>query len=297
MSFTEEIEKRAICIFEDLDESKLSIDEKVKIFLAETHDLRISESKKLRQFAIIIEENCFANRWEEMQSIYERAIASDPIHLDIYHSIAVSAIEWVTGHTLDPLTAKSILDYAESSIVKAISISEEQSSLYYTFGQVIYSRETNDKTHRELTERALSLFLHAYELDHENLMANLYVAFCLEDLKDWESACDRYEQIDIKAFEKYKPQWVWRAHVAKVNRAKCCFKAGRKQESTQIVKDYLDIITHLNSEEAMDYVEPIDNLFDFLKNQLNNESLLLRLQDLYIKFGINIPEDWTVDEG
>ncbi len=251
-------------------------------FLAETSDLELEPSERLRRLAITLEFEEFVDRWSGLRFIYDCAIQENPDNVTCYHSFAISALEWFEEDRNQNIEDRiSIASAAEEKIKLAITKKPEDPDLYYTYGLLLYHYPIDvSEKGKKYIELALQQFKWVLELNQNHQMAALYKAHCLHDQGQWKNAFEAYSQVNSKILLEQYPNWQWRTLKMQEQMALCCARMGDVKHSTTILSMYLDTLESLNDEEAIDDVADLDDSVMLLTEIIENSELFFRLRKI-----------------
>lgn len=259
------------------DEAEIQVDsEKLRSFIAATESIQMLRGERLRQMAIRIEHEPYVDGWKGYYRIYEAAIQENPELLDIYTSIAISALGYwsVIGDTVEK--KRVIREFARKALERAQEIAPEDSFSAYWMGMYYYdSSVKNDKT-----LQALEWFTRAVKLDEQNHFAKLYCAHCFHDLHQWTQAIAAYEAVNQTRILEENPYALWRVLKLKEQIAYCYSQAGQHSEAMTRFNRFIDEILSLDEEAQQDDVVNIYDLVEASTQILKDENLLKRTREL-----------------
>ena len=158
--------------------------------------------------------------WNILKRIYDEAISYDSDYEFNYHSLTLSARHCVLFLDNDSEVARKVLREAEQACLLGLQRLPESGLVHHSLGRIVY--ELGD------SERALSSFTTAVELDQKLGWAALFKAHCLHDLKRWEEALVAYRQVDLSFFKGHA---YWHGVLVRDQIACCLYKAGDKEEA------------------------------------------------------------------
>lgn len=171
---------------------------KLQAFLDATRDLDLPPANLLQRLAIEVEDLEFEHGWHGLRAIYQAAAEADPTNAWVLHSWGISANNWAEEWMTPGLSERvAIAGEAERALCAALELTPRDSRIAHTLGLVYYNhpdRAADAEGHRA---KALDWFRRAVEWDRGNIIAQLYVAHCLHDRKDWHSAIAEYEKVDL----------------------------------------------------------------------------------------------------
>lgn len=262
------------------DEREIRVDkEKLQAFLTATESIQMLRGERLRQLAIRLESEWFVNEWGEYYQIYEAAIQENPELLDIYTSIAISAL----GHwsvIADTVEKKRVIrEFARKALELAQEIAPEDAFSAYWMGMYYYdSSVKNDKT-----LQALEWFTRAVALDEQNDFAKLYRAHCFHDLHQWPQAIAAYEAVDPKQILKENSYALWRVLKLKEQIAYCYAQAGQHDQAITRFHKFIDEVMTLDKEALIYDVVDVNDLVEAATKILKDDRLLSRTRKLIKK--------------
>ncbi|MEM9512766.1 MAG: hypothetical protein AAF978_08825 [Cyanobacteria bacterium P01_E01_bin.48] len=265
-------------------------------FLNETVDLEMEASERLRWLAINVESQTFDDGWFSLKRIYDRAIEENSNNIDSYHSLVISAIEWINPRQTEPIQDRiEIAKEAEAYLLQAKLLAPTDADLIYSHGKLLYSHpERVSHKDSEYVGLALEQFEVALAQDSKHQMAALYKAHCLNDQEQWRNAFEAYSKVDTKELIKQYPYWKWRTLKLQEQKALCCAKMGDINQAIQILLNFFDTVEQL-SEQASKYdVVNLDESVDLLTNIITNRpELLQRLKTIAERAGWEDYYQWN----
>jgi len=210
-------------------------------FLKNTEHIDLSDAEKIRRLGISLEHKTFENGWEGLSQIYEFAHKIAPQEIDILTSWVISANWYYTGITELPKSrCIEIADKCEAILKKALTISSENDDLHHVFGNLYYDYPAQEEELPKFTQLALHHYQKAVQLNSQNPMAQLYIAHCYHDLKEWDKACQAYQAVDTELLLAEYPYSDWRIAISKQQIAHCCMHLGKLDEAKQWLNDFFD---------------------------------------------------------
>ncbi len=255
--------------------------QKVSAYLDHTRNIAAPPAQRLRWLAIALENDCFEQGWEGMRSIYQAAATADPADPFVLHSWGISASNWaetLPAESPAPAERKAIADEAERVLHAALELAPRHSQIAHTLAHVYYNHPMWAENPEGYRSRALEWFTRAVEWDADNVMAQLYLAHCFHDRKDWHRAIVEYEKVDLVQLARHWP--AWRAVKCREQLAHCHAFAGHTDEAIRRFTAFLDEATSWNEEEAEEYLINVDELVDAVMHKLDDPELFRRTREL-----------------
>src|SRR5262249_28377799 len=181
----------------------------LEAFLELTQGIDLAAAQRLRRLAIALERRAACQRgWEDLQVIYQRAAELAPNDATVFHSWGISATDWVDPYRgLEMPRRLAVASEAEWAFLKALDLSPRDSRMAYSLGLLYYEHPLRETDEATWVERAISWFTRAVEWDSGNVIAQLYLAHCYHDQKDWPRAICAYEKIDQATLARDWPLW------------------------------------------------------------------------------------------
>jgi tetratricopeptide (TPR) repeat protein len=254
--------------------------QKLSAFLEETRDIEAPPAQRLRWLAIALENGRLERGWDGLRAIYRAAAEADPDDFRILHSWGLSASNWASSHVATPDLdqRKAIADEAERVLHAALELSPRDSRVAHALGLLFYNRPSSAEDPDEYQSRAIDWFSRAIEWDPGNAMAQLYLAHCFHDRKDWPRAILEYEKVDLERLARDWP--AWRAVKCREQLAHCYAYAGHTGEAIRRFDAFLDNATRWGGEEAEKHLINVDELVDAVTHPLDDPELLRRTREL-----------------
>jgi tetratricopeptide (TPR) repeat protein len=255
--------------------------EKLSNYLAQTRGIDASPAQRLRWLAIALEHETFEHGWGDLRVIYQTAADADPTDPLILHSWGISASFWaetLPSSTPPSVERKAIAEEAERVLLTALELTPGDSRLAHTLGLLAYNHPSWSENPEGYCSRALGWFTRAVEWDSENVLAQLYLAHCYHDQKDWHRAIEEYEKVDLDRLTRRWP--AWRAVKCREQLAHCHAYAGNTDESVRRFTEFLDDIESWDNEQIEERVINADELVNALTHKFDHPELLRRTRDL-----------------
>ena len=204
-------------------------------FLVQTQHIDIEPEERLRQLAISIELRALSlpgqSGWYALKRIYEYALRLNGRDEHLWLSMGISAHVMAENQENERSKGK-LYKEKEFAILNALDISPNWSRAHYSLGYLYYFQNRKDDARMEF-EQALNC-----ENDHKiHSWAQLYIAHCLHDAKQWKEALDAYLLVDFSAFTGAT---AWRVDVIREQIAECTLNLGKKHKAEKMLLDILD---------------------------------------------------------
>jgi tetratricopeptide (TPR) repeat protein len=259
--------------------------EKLQAFLKTTSDIDVPPATRLRWLAIDLENKKFEQGWRGLRAIYQAAGAADPSDADVLHSWGVSASEWAEEWMTPGFSDRvAISGEAERVLRAALELSPKNSEIAYALGGVRYNHPARTE-HRELyRSQAIDWFTRAVEWDTGNVLAQLYLAHCFHDRKDWVRAIAEYEKVDLERLAREWP--AWRAVKCREQLAQCYAYAGNRLEAVGRFNAFLNDVESWDDKSVEERVINVDELVATMIDLLDDPELLRRTRALVCRLGL-----------
>jgi tetratricopeptide (TPR) repeat protein len=256
---------------------------KLCAFLEETRDIDAPPANRLRWLAIGLENDTFENGWTDLRSIYQAAARADPTDPLVLHSWGISATRWIEDRETLPLPErKAIAEEAEQVFQAALALSPGHSRIAHSLGMLCYDYPCLPEEYDTYQSRAIDWFSRAAQWDPENVIAQLYLAHCFHDRKDWPRAIAEYEKVDLDRLARDWP--AWRAVKCREQLAQCHAYAGNTAEAVRRFTAFLDEAESWEK-QAEDRIVNLDELVRALTDVLDQPELLRRTCALVRRLG------------
>jgi tetratricopeptide (TPR) repeat protein len=262
---------------------------KIETFLNETQDLELPASERLRKLAIALEYRQFEEGWQGLHKIYRAAAEANPRDTNIFHSWGISAlhafeVKWGT----EKADRMAIASEAEQVLAKALELAPRSSPAAYTLGLVYYNYLSlvyeDEQSRLEDTAgyhaKAITWFRKALEWDPDNVWAQLYLAHCYHDEKDWGRAIEAYEKVDQERLVREWPHRRWRALKCREQLAACYAWNGNEEEAVRRFSRFLDEVEAMDDKTEEEAVVNLDELVEAVTQKLDHPELLQRTRAL-----------------
>jgi tetratricopeptide (TPR) repeat protein len=138
--------------------------------------------------------------------------------------------------------------------------------------------------------QAIDWFTRAIEWDSGNVMAQLYLAHCFHDRREWSRAIAEYEKVDLALLARDWP--AWRAVKCREQLAHCLAFAGRTEEAVRHFSVFLDNAAVWDGEQAEENIINVDELVDAVTHKLDNPELLRRTRELVERLAKHARLNW-----
>ncbi len=251
-------------------------------FLELTEGIDISAGQRLRLLAIAVERRASYRRgWEDLQLIYQKAAELAPDHATVFHSWGISATEWMDSWRTPEMSRRvEIASEAERAYLKALDLAPRNSHIAHALGLLYYEHPLREQNEEIWLERAITWFDHAteWENDRYSVIAQLYLAHCYHDRKDYSHAISAYEKVDQARLAREWPRW--RAVKCREQLAHCYALSGQTDIAIRQFSHFLDDLDPLDDKTAEEWIVNLDELVDAVTHHLNDPSLLRRTQAL-----------------
>ena len=204
-------------------------------FLVETQHIDIDPEERLHQLAISLELRASSlpgqSGWYALKRIYEYALRLNDRDEHIWLSMGISA-QLVAENQENEASKLKLYKEKEFATLNALDISPNWAQAYYSLGYLYYFQSRKDEARKEF-EQALSC-----ENDHKiHSWAQLYIAHCLHDDKQWKKALDAYLLVDLSAFTG---ETAWRVDVYREQITECTLNMGNKRRAEKMLLEILD---------------------------------------------------------
>jgi tetratricopeptide (TPR) repeat protein len=253
--------------------------EKVQAFLDETQDSARTAANRLRWLAIGLEHARFEQGWAGLRAIYQAAQKADPTDSYVLHSWGISARNWaVDWMTPDPAERVAIAAEAERVLRGSLELTPRNSPVAHALGLVYYFHPSAEEDRELFLSLAIEWFSLAVEWDSTNVMAQLYIAHCFHDRKDWPRTIAEYEKVDL---ERLSHDWpAWRAVKCREQLAQCHASAGNTAEAVRRFTEFLNEVEPWDEQKLQECIINIDELVVALTDALDHPELLRRTRAL-----------------
>jgi tetratricopeptide (TPR) repeat protein len=259
--------------------------EELRAFLDATGDIDMPPAYRFRWLAIKLENEEFEEGWSGLRAIYQAAAAADPSDADVLHSWGISASEWAEEWMTPGLSDReAIAGEAERVLRAALELKPRDSGVAHALGLVRYNHPARAEHRERYRSQAIEWFSRAVEWDGGNVMAQLYLAHCFHDRKDWGRAIAEYDKVDL---DKLARDWpAWRAVKCREQLAQCYAYAGNRVEAVRRFTAFLDDVESWDEESLEERVDYVDELVATVTDVLEDPELLRRTRALVERLGL-----------
>lgn len=259
--------------------------EKLHSFLEATRDINVPPATRLRWLAMEVESLEFEDGWSGLRAIYELAATTNPLAPSILHSWGISAINWAEEWRTPGLSDRvAIASEAERVLHAALSITPGDSTIAHSIGLVFYNHPDRAEDVEGYRSQALDWFSRAVDWDPNNVIAQLYIAHCLHDRKDWLRATAHYEKVDLDQLARDWP--AWRAVKCREQLALCHAYMGNRNEAVGKFTAFLDDIETWDEQSVEERIVNLDELVAAVTDILNDPELLRRTSAVVHQLGL-----------
>ncbi len=256
----------------------------ISTFLEATKPIQLPKEERLRQLAIAIEHEEIVDGWKGLLKIYKAALQENSTDVKVFHSIAISALEWCEDWRESDLSKRKLATAdGKDAVTKGLKNFPNDGDLSLVMGLLNYNEHYESEAEKNLkTETAYQWFCCAVE-NNAKESARLHRAHCLHDLHRWEEAIVAYESVDQKKLAEQLA--VWRVFKLKEQIAYCYAKAGQREKSISLFHHFIDEVSVLKFEEnsPTDYIVNLYDLVEAVMNILHDEELLISTRELVEK--------------
>jgi tetratricopeptide (TPR) repeat protein len=256
-------------------------------FLDLTEGSDISPGQRLRSLAIALERRATRQRkWEDLHLIYQKAAELAPDHATVFHSWGISATEWLDPWRTPEMSSRvQIASEGERAFLKALDLAPRNSHIAHSLGLLYYQHPLGETNEELWLERAITWFGHAaeWENDRYSVIAQLYLAHCYHDRKDWPRAIAAYEKVAQARLAQEWPRW--RAVKCREQIAHCYALSGQADEAIRLFSSFLEEVEPMDASTSRDWVINLDELVDAVTNHLNDPTLRRRTQEVARRLG------------
>ena len=266
--------------------------EKISSYLEHTKEIKVPPSQRLRWLAIALEHDMFERGWESLRAIYQAAATAEPMDPFILHSWGLSASHWVAtlpGETVSP-EKKAVAAEAEHVLLAALELAPRDSRIAHALGLLFYEHPCSAEDPEGYLGRALEWFTRAVEWDPENVIAQLYVAHCYDDGKDWPRAVAEYEKVNLDHLARRWP--AWRAVKCREQLARCYACAGNTTEAIRRFSAFLDDAETWDEDRVVDSIINLHELVAAGTQKLGDLEVLRRTRELVKRLAKNPRMHW-----
>jgi tetratricopeptide (TPR) repeat protein len=263
---------------------------KLDAFLKETQNLELPAAERLRKLAIALEGRQFENGWDDLRMIYAAAVEADPHDANLFHSWGISALDWFGDWNTPKMADRvAIAAEVEQVLARALELAPQSSSIAYTLGLVYYNYPSRLEDRASYTAKAIPWFRKSLEWDVNNEMAQLYLAHCYHDEKDWGRAIEAHEKVDQERLVREWPHRRWRAIKCREQSAACYAWNGDTDEAVRRFARLLDELESIDEQTAEEAIANVDELVEAITRKLNHPELLRRTRALVKRLAVKQP--------
>lgn len=253
--------------------------ESIGVFLNQTSDFKEPPASRLRRLAIRLETETFERGWDGLRAIYQAGASADPRDSVLFHSWGVSAHEWMNSCITESLDArKAIADEGERVLKVALDLAPRNPCVAHSFGLLFYDHPARSSDEDGCLANAITWFARAVEWDPSLVIAQLYLAHCFHDRKDWPRAIAEYERVDLSRLAEDWP--AWRVFKCREQLAHCHAEAGHIAEASRRFTELLDEMEAWSKDLAEERIVNLDELVEFATRKLSDPDLLSRVTGL-----------------
>ena len=253
--------------------------EKLRTFLQETKAIGATPARRLRALAIGLEQESFQDGWRGLATICEAAASIDQKDVLIFQSWGIAAIAWMQEWMTPDLSSRqAIAREAERALQTAIKLSPKDSATAHALGMLFYSHPSRKLAREDYRTRAIEWFERAVEWDSTNVMAQLYLAHCHHDRKDYVRAISEYEEVNLAELARNWPRWRRIKCIEQL--AHCYACSGETAEAIRRFTALLDEIESLDDASLQENVVNLNEMNDAVVNHLHDDSLRQRTAKL-----------------
>jgi tetratricopeptide (TPR) repeat protein len=254
--------------------------QKLRVYLEDTRHIEAPPAQRLRWLAIALEHERLERGWDSLRTIYQAAVDAAPTDPWVLHSWGLSASQWVEGgvYASDPEERKAIADEAEGVLRAALELAPRDSRIAHTLGLLYYNHPAWTEAPEGYQSRAIDWFTRAIEWDPADVLAQLYLAHCFHDRKDWLRAIAEYEKVDLDRLARNWP--AWRAVKCREQLAHCHAYAGHTDEAVRLFSAFLDTAASWDETQTEESIINLHELVDAVTHKLDHPELLRRTRDL-----------------
>jgi hypothetical protein len=261
--------------------------EKLHAFTESTRDIDLAPANRLRRLAIELESLEFEQGWSGLRAIYQAAAEADPTDPLVLHSWGISASNWAEEWMTPDLSDRvAIAGEAERVLRAALELAPRDSKIAYTLGLVYYNHPTQVEDAEGYRSQAIGWFSRAVEWDPGNTIAQLYIAHCLHDRKEWLCAIAEYEKIDLDRLARAWP--AWRAVKCREQLAQCYAYSGNRDEAVRRFIAFLDEVESWDGKSVEERIVNVDELVVAVTDLLGDPELLRRTSALVDRLSLQM---------
>ena len=253
--------------------------EKLDAFLDATRDIEVPTAHRLRCLAIDVESLEFDQGWHGLRAIYQAAAEADPTDPLVLHSWGISASNWAEEWMTAGLSDRgAIAADGERVLRAALALAPHDSGIAHTLGLVYYNYPSCAEDIQRYRSQAIEWFSRAVEWDRSNMIAQLYLAHCFHDRKDWQRAIVEYENVDL---DQLSCDWpAWRAVKCREQLAQCYAYSGNMDEAHRRFTALLDDVESWDENSVEERIVNVDELVVTVTEVLNDPELRRRTRAL-----------------
>lgn len=274
----------AVCGFRDRNLVRVTPDD-LQAFLEATGDIDSPPASRLRWLAIELEFSEFEKGWNGLRAIYEAAAKADATDSRVFHSWGISATEWAEERRTTNLRDRlSIASEAERVLHTALELVPQDSEIAHAMGLLYYNHPARTNDVEVFRSQAITWFSQAVAWDPRNTIAQLYIAHCFHDRKDWTRAVIEYNKVDLNRLASEWP--MWRVVKCREQLATCYAYAGDKDQAVARFTALLDDVESWDAERLEEYVVNVDELVQAVTEVLDDSELLRRTRAMVDRLGL-----------
>jgi lipopolysaccharide biosynthesis regulator YciM len=187
-------------------------------------------------------------------------------------------MNWADLRTDDPAEQAALYDESEQALRAALALAPEMAPVAHTLGLLCYNHPRHSADPEAYQAQAIDWFTQAVAWDPTCVIAQLYLAHCFHDRRDWPRAIAEYEKVDLDRLARDWP--AWRAVKCREQLAHCHAYAGNSAEALQRFTVFLDEIEGWDEDQIKERVVNVDELVDALTHRLDASELVPRVRKL-----------------
>ncbi len=233
-------------------------------FLDETAASPTPPAERLRQLGIALEGEGTgdpAADWARLDAVFARAAEEAPGAVRVAHSWGVSALRYISAG-VDASLAATAQNRAQQVLSTALALDPQDAWVHHSLGMLAYTASSSSVTEAlGWFERAVALFVEHEPGDPHHVMAQLHVAHCHHDRRDWAAALEAYARVDRVALRREWPAWRERRLPALM--AQCWLASGetaRARAGVEAILGLFEGATQVDGPDSLDELDELDGL-------------------------------------